>query len=91
MYSSRSPFSRGQVFSEHWEGFKKEYPKYGEGQYEEQVKKIWTQQYSDQKVSQNELDAEGHRRHPITYSWKVGPPFHGRPQDYYQDEELPSR
>ena len=29
-----------QIFSDHWEGFKKKYPKYSEGQYEEQVKKM---------------------------------------------------
>jgi len=29
-----------QIFADHWEGFKREYPKYSKGHYEEQVKKM---------------------------------------------------
>ena len=29
-----------QIFADHWEGFKRKYPKYSEGHYEEQVKKM---------------------------------------------------
>ena len=28
-----------QIFADHWEGFKRKYPKYSEGHYEEQVKR----------------------------------------------------